>query len=166
MDEQQFQSLLKSYNPQAPITVVGNISHFDGNISDPPTNVDDSNRGTMIEKKPDEQREKLIENYKTRLDQILKVNFIQRLLLTFELWSLLMIPGLGYALGKFIQFILKTNIYPVCGILAAHLVTMIFMISTINELIYHSETKTSQDKILLVCMSYILVLSCVVGIAT
>lgn len=111
---------------------------------------------------------------------VANISIVKKILIKLKLWSLLVLPLCGFAIGKIIYYYFSSQHLWKYNALVVHGITMIFMIITLNDLIFNPITNTTnitnitittsittnivEEKILFVCISYLFVLGVIFGI--
>lgn len=94
-----------------------------------------------------------------------KIDMLDLLLTRLKLWSLLVLPILGYLIGQSLQYLLSTKTNSRYEALLVHGITMVFMIATFNDILYNPASMSDlQSKALLLTIAYLFVLGCVLGV--
>lgn len=94
---------------------------------------------------------------------------IESLLRALKLWSLLVFPGIGFILGITIRIFLAAifgwNHTPSLEIWIAHMMTMAFMITTLNDNLYNSQApEDPREKAFMLCFTYLGLFGCILGL--
>ena len=94
-----------------------------------------------------------------------KLDMLDLLLTRLKLWSLLVLPILGYLIGQVLQYLLSTKTNSRYESLLVHGITMIVVVATFNDILYNPASMSDlQSKALLLSIAYLFVFGCILGV--
>lgn len=94
---------------------------------------------------------------------------MQDIISILKLWSLLIFPGVGFLIGKILHLAICLFMgwlhHPSIEIWLSHLFTMIFLIGTLNNVIYTpQEGSDPRDKAFFICFNYLGLFGLILGL--
>jgi hypothetical protein len=93
-----------------------------------------------------------------------KKSLAEQILLQLRLWSLLILPIVGFLIGRICRWMFNTWFVSLGGPVLAHLVTMIFMIAVLNDLVLGGRVRDPKDTMIFIVFGYLSVLGILAGL--
>ena len=92
-------------------------------------------------------------------------DMIESLLMRLKLWSFLILPIIGFICGQVLQLGLGIKNNPKFEALLVHIITVALMLIIFSDLVVNPEImKDQKDRVLFISISYLFVLSMVLGL--
>lgn len=91
-------------------------------------------------------------------------SMIESVLLKLRMWSLLVLPIAGFVTGRIFRWIFNAWFLALGGPILSHLITMVFMIFVLNDLVVEGRVRDPKDTMIFIVLGYLSVLGVLAGL--